>query len=80
MGWNVIGKSEPKEPLNPLAGCRGLLVDLLQSLSDADLSEYCLYWSWRRDQSGYEFSRWKCSNILSAGFREANSRGVDPIV
>ncbi|MFP3882943.1 MAG: hypothetical protein ACLFRT_13780 [Actinomycetota bacterium] len=70
-----VEAAEPTEPANPLRGRNGRLVELLQSLDDGELHEYCRYWEWQRERlRDRPFAAWKCSNILSAGKRELRRR------
>ena len=75
-----VEAADPPTPTNPLRGRGGLLVELLESLNEWELREYCRYWSWRPDQYGDNgFATWKCSNLMSAGKRELRRRQVSAI-
>lgn len=72
--------NEPSHPKNPLAGRSGYTNLLLQELSDAEVAEFCDYWSARRDDYRAEvngFAEWNASKRLSTGGREATRRGLD---
>lgn len=64
---------------NPLAGREGWLVDMLESLDDADVEQYIRYWKSRHDElaaRGDGYGAWWCSKQVSAGLAEQRRRSA----
>ena len=62
---------------NPLAGREGWLVDMLESLDDADVAQYIVYWEARWAElraRGDGYGGWWCSKHVSAGMAEQRRR------
>jgi hypothetical protein len=73
-----MSRSAEEGPTDPLRKS-GYLHLRLKELDDGELDRFLRYWEHRYDryrESGDGFSAWKSSNILSAGLREANRRGL----
>lgn len=62
---------------NPLAGRQGWLVDMLESLDDADVAQFIVYWEARMEERrarGDGYGGWWCSKHVSAGLAEQRRR------
>lgn len=56
------------------------VVRSVRDLSDADLAEYCRYWTWRVNRfkaAGRGWDAWKASIRLSSGYAEVEGRHLD---
>lgn len=62
---------------DPLAGRSGYLVEMLESLDDADVQQYIVYWEARMEElraRGDGYGGWWCSKHVSAGLAEQRRR------
>ena len=62
---------------DPLAGRSGYLVEMLESLDDADVQQYIVYWGARMEElraRGDGYGGWWCSKHVSAGLAEQRRR------
>jgi len=92
MSHESVSGHDPDEaadsgPPDPLADKSGLLVDLLEALTDEELEQYMVRLNWMFHQtvpnptnSPYRspgFRRWKISNLMAAVHRERKARSLE---